>query len=91
MFRHLERLFIYDEVHTQEATARSLFRLAKSLFEGCSTLKKIGFYLCDPYVTVEKIVSSRFTNKDEIFPGSTHSSNDLRYHLPLVNRNSFYG
>ena len=63
MFRHLERLYIYDEVHTQESTARSLFQLAKSLFEGCSTLKKIGFYLCDPYVTVEKIVSARFTKK----------------------------
>lgn len=63
MFRHLERLYIYDEVHTQESTARSLFQLAKSLFEGCSTLKKIGFYLCDPYVTVEKIVSAHFTKK----------------------------
>jgi hypothetical protein len=66
MFCHLERLFIYDEVHMQEATTRTLFQLAKSLFAGCSTLKKIGFYVCDPYVTVEKIVSARFTKKEKL-------------------------
>jgi len=75
MFSYLERLFIYDEVHLQEATTRSLFQLAKSLFEECRTLKKVGFYLCDPCVTVEKIVSLCFTIRNGIVPGLTHSPN----------------
>lgn len=65
-FSHLERLYIYDEIHMEEATTRSLFQLAKAMFEECSTLKKIGFYLCDPYVTVEKIPSSSSSAKPQI-------------------------
>jgi hypothetical protein len=55
-FHHLERLYIYDELHDLETTTRSLFRLAKSLFKGCKTLKRISFYLCDPFVVVEKMM-----------------------------------
>lgn len=56
-FKQLERLFIYDQFHDFALTREVILQYARSFWNRCGTLRKIGFYVCDPYLMVEKTVS----------------------------------
>ncbi|KJA17321.1 hypothetical protein HYPSUDRAFT_57762 [Hypholoma sublateritium FD-334 SS-4] len=53
-FKQLERLFIYDQFHDLALTRGVILQYARSFWNRCATLRKIGFYVCDPFLMVEK-------------------------------------
>ena len=56
-FKQLERLFIYDKLHDFSLTREVILQYARSFWNRCGTLRRIGFYVCDPFLMVEKTVS----------------------------------
>lgn len=59
-FKKLRGLFIYDQLHDTALTEQTIVEYATSFWTRCDTLRKIGFYIRDPFLMAEKRVSLLF-------------------------------
>ncbi|KAF9483660.1 hypothetical protein BDN70DRAFT_873499 [Pholiota conissans] len=55
-FKRLERLYICDQENKLSLDQSTILYYAELFWTRCPCLRRIGFYICDPYLMVERIV-----------------------------------